>query len=114
MSWCWYIEGGGGFVDGFASRQEAIDAAIADECPHALVGTTSDPMDAIVGMLSAKDLADHIGEEIDVEDCYLNVGPDAQAALEAWAREHLSCDMRSVCLDGVGISWLMRQPGGGL
>lgn len=100
--WCWYTEGSS-FVDVFASRREAVHAALNDETPGALVGTVVASSDAIARLVSADYIADQVGDEMSTDEGVRTL-PGAQAALEEWARTYLEHGYSHVCLDGSDIT----------
>lgn len=101
--WCWYNEGSP-LHGGYATRWDAVKSALDNESPKALVGTESDPMDRIRELLSARDIAESLTENMNVDDCSVRYGKDAQSALEQWAVDHLDFDAHVVCLDGDPIT----------
>lgn len=100
-TWCWYTEGGS-FYGGFLTREAAIAGAYAYDSDRLgfYVGTETDPMDEVVWFTDAANVAENIDLNINVEGCRVTLCPGAQEALEAWAREYLSFDSGSICLDG--------------
>ncbi len=101
VNWCWYIEGGS-FLSGFETRQDAVNSAHADghDRRSVYVGLTECPGDVIARFVSAADIAENVGENMNMEDVYVRALPGAQAALEAWAHEWMECDAHEVCVNG--------------
>lgn len=100
MNWCWYTEGGC-FESGFASRQEAVNAAFRNEQTSALVGTSTSPGNAAADAVDAEDVAESLmnGPFAGIETSW-SVREGGQEALADWARKYLECDFTELCING--------------
>ncbi len=103
--WGWYIEGGR-LLSGFSTRAEAVRHAVVEyeaESFHVGRMIAIDVAQWVSAESVAESVAETIWDSVGLEEIDVSISDEAERALEAWAREHLTPEPARYC-DGERVT----------